>query len=97
VFVVEYIRHGARAHYETNVPLEFFKVKKSGYVTPKGKIDHLRIGQQRRQEYVYEKGLLSETYNPKEILSMATFVQRCSTSGQYYMKGLYPLEYAGFH
>lgn len=54
VFVFEYIRHGARSHYEDNVDMkEFFGAEKKGYVTPKGKADHYRIGQSRRREYVY--------------------------------------------
>ena len=52
VFVVEFIRHGARSHYEDNVPKEFFKVKKPGYVTTRGKVDHYRIGHDRRREYI---------------------------------------------
>jgi hypothetical protein len=88
---MEYIRHGARSHYEDNVPSEFFGGIKKGYVTQKGKIDHVRIGQARRKEYVQEKKLLSGEYNPREILSLSTFKQRCVTSGQFYLRGLYPL------
>jgi hypothetical protein len=40
VFVLEYIRHGARSHYEDNVDVKkFFGAEKKGYVTPKGKAD----------------------------------------------------------
>lgn len=97
IFVMEYIRHGARSHYEDNVNLaEFFQTAKKGYVTPKGKADMYRIGQHRRREYVDKKKFLSSTYNEEEILSLATFVQRCSTSGQYFMRGLYPLHVSRF-
>jgi hypothetical protein len=41
---------------------------------------------------VKDKNLLSVAYDPSEILSLSTFVQRCSTSGQYLLHGLYPLE-----
>ena len=43
-------------------------------------------------EYVNEKGFLSEQYNPKEVLAIATFKERCVASGQFFLKGLYPLE-----
>ena len=52
----------------------------------------MSIGHDRRKEYIKEKGLLSETYNPNEILSMSTFKQRCAVSGEYLLRGLYPLQ-----
>lgn len=39
LMVVEYMRHGARAHYEDNVPKEFFDGVKKGYLTRKGRVD----------------------------------------------------------
>ena len=39
VFVVEFMRHGARSHYEDNVPSEFFDGVKKGHLTRKGRID----------------------------------------------------------
>jgi hypothetical protein len=48
VFVFEYMRHGARSHYEDNVPKEFFDGVKKGYVTVKGKYDQIDIGILRR-------------------------------------------------
>jgi len=74
------------------VPASFFDGVNKGYVTNKGKADQLRIGGARRREYVDEKQFLSSTYNPNEILSLATFKERCVTSGQYYLRGLYPME-----
>ena len=74
------------------MPSSFFDGVKKGYVTRKGKADHSRIGAARRKEYVVEKKFLSEKFNPEEILSLSTFVQRCATSGQYLLRGLYPLE-----
>jgi hypothetical protein len=50
--VVEFMRHGARSHYEDNVPSEFFDGVKKGYLTRKGRIDQTRIGLARRNEYV---------------------------------------------
>lgn len=96
LFVIEFIRHGARSHYENNVPKSFFKTQKPGYVTAKGMAEHYRIGYHRRSEYVDNKHFLSEHYNQDEFLSLATFVQRCSTSGLYYLRGLYPLENVHF-
>jgi len=81
LFVIEFIRHGARSHYEDNVPASFFDGVKKGHVTKNRKVDHTRIGASRRKEYVTEKKFLSEKYTPSEILSLSTFVQRCSTSG----------------
>lgn len=42
--VVEFVRHGARAHYEDNVPDEFFGNVGKGGLTEKGRIESLRIG-----------------------------------------------------
>jgi len=67
------IRHGARSHYEDSVPPEYFDGVKKGYVTPKGSLEHRRIGFQRRKEYVQKKRFLSEEYKPSEILTMSTF------------------------
>jgi hypothetical protein len=92
IFVVEFIRHGARSHYEDNVPASFFDNVKKGYVTPKGKADQIHIGAKRRKEYINEKRFLtSENYNHNEILSIATFKQRCITSGEYFLHGMYPM------
>ena len=44
LFVVEYMRHGARSHYEDNVPKEYFDGVKKGYITKRGKIDQIRVG-----------------------------------------------------
>lgn len=86
------MRHGARSHYEDNVPKEFFDGAGKGHLTRRGRIDTLRIGQARRREYIEQKQFLSSTYNPKEIFSIATFKQRCIDSGKYFLQGLYPLE-----
>jgi len=86
------MRHGARSHYQDNVPASFFDGVKPGFLTRKGRIDQLRIGQQRRREYVLEKKFLRERYDPSEILSIATFRERCVESGQYFLRGLYPME-----
>lgn len=44
LMVVEFMRHGARSHYEDNVPKEFFDGVKKGYLTRKGRVDQTRIG-----------------------------------------------------
>jgi hypothetical protein len=67
------MRHGARSHYEDNVPKEFFDGVKKGYLTPKGRVDQIRIGAARSKEYIRDKRFLSEHYNEHEILSIATF------------------------
>lgn len=46
------MRHGARSHYEDNVPKEFFDGVKKGHLTRRGRIDQIRIGAARRREYV---------------------------------------------
>eukprot|EP00347_Sterkiella_histriomuscorum_P023311 403335134 len=92
VFLAEFQRHGARSHYEDNVPKAFFDGAKKGHLTRRGRIDQIRIGQARRQEYVEDKQFLSPDYNPKEILSISTFKQRCLDSGRHYLQGLYPLQ-----
>ena len=55
------------------------------------------IGFNRRKEYVNEKKLLKETYDPKEILSIATFKERCIESGLLFLRGLYPMNDLKFH
>jgi hypothetical protein len=52
----------------------------------------LRVGLERRREYVQGKKFLSENYDPDEILAMATFKQRCSLSGLFFIHGLYPTQ-----
>ena len=49
------------------------------------------IGFNRRKEYVDDKKLLKEAYDPKEILSIATFKERCIESGLWFLRGLYPI------
>ena len=49
------------------------------------------IGFDRRKEYVIDKKLLKEVYDPKEILSIATFKERCIESGLWFLRGLYPM------
>ena len=83
------IRHAARSHEEPHAQ-EFFGVSK-GYATPQGKIEAKRIGLQRRNEYVHEKKLLKEEYDPRQILSLSTFKPRCAVSGDFFLQGLYPL------
>jgi hypothetical protein len=92
VFVAEFMRHGARSHYQDNVPSSFFDGAKPGHLTRRGRIDQLRVGQARRREYINEKKFLSERYNPSEILSIATFRERCVESGRHFLQGMYPLE-----
>lgn len=42
--MAEYMRHGARSHYEDNVPSSFFDGVKMGYVTKRGRVDQIRVG-----------------------------------------------------
>ena len=50
------------------------------------------IGIERHQEYVVEKQFLSDTYDPKQILSVSTYYDRCAVSGEFYLHGLYPFQ-----
>ena len=54
-------------------------------------MQQIGIGLNRRKDYVVEKKLLSQDYQPKEILSIATFKERCLESGHWFLKGMYPL------
>ena len=96
LFVFEMIRHGARSvesRFSTFTPPGYFGPGVgNGEITDTGRIQHMSIGHQRRREYVKEKGFLSEKYDPSEILSMSTFKQRCAVSGEYFLRGLYPLQ-----
>lgn len=94
MFVFEMARHGARSHYmdSPNLPEGYFGPGvEAGFVTDLGKLQHMRNGLSRRQEYVVEKKLLSQNYDPNEILSLSTFKQRCAVSGEFMIHGLYPL------
>ena len=102
IFVVELARHGARTH-EFWSPIEdsYFQNSRGdkvgpGWLTDLGRIQHLRNGLSRRAEYVKAKKLLSEDFNPDEILSMSTFKQRCAVSGEHMMFGLYPMQDVSF-
>jgi len=70
----------------------FGKGVEDGFVTDIGKLQHMRHGLQRRNEYVKGKKFLSEEFNADELLSMSTFKQRCAVSGQFFLHGLYPLQ-----
>lgn len=65
---------------------------KSGELTDLGRRQHMRRGLNRRSEYVDGKKFLSENFNPDEILSVSTYVDRCVESGKYFLHGLFPLQ-----
>ncbi len=54
-------------------------------------MEQMDIGLERRVEYVIEKKLLREVYDPREIISIATFKERCIESGLWFLRGLYPM------
>jgi hypothetical protein len=89
--VADYMRHGARSHNEDNRDPSFFDGAQKGHLTHKGRVEQRRVGQQRRREYIKEKRFLKEEYDPSEILSIATFRERCIESGRHYLEGMYPL------
>ena len=92
LFVAEFIRHGARSHYEDNVPASFFGGIQKGHLTEKGRIESLRIGMQRRNEYVNTKKFLKEDQMRKEIVSISTFKERCLDTGKLVLQGMYPFQ-----
>ena len=94
VFVLELIRHGSRSHYlDSPIPKDFFgEGVEPGFLTEGGRLQHLRNGFNRRSEYIHGKQFLSSTFSPDEVLSLSTFKQRCAVSGEFFLKGLYPLE-----
>jgi len=96
VFVFEMIRHGSRSHImnlNSPVPPDFFgQDVQKGELTDLGRWQHIRRGLERRREYIHAKKFLSEDYNPKEIMSFSTSVQRCVESGKHFLHGLYPLQ-----
>jgi len=69
IFVFEMNRHGARSHEFKHlmgtVPADFFgKGLKPGYLTDKGRMEHMNIGLKRRNEYILGKHFLSEEFDP---------------------------------
>ena len=95
LFVFEMNRHGARSHYmgTSHLPTGFWGPGvKDGFLTWKGRVQHQQMGLSRREEYIKQKKLLSEKFDPKEILSMSTFKERCHDSGVFFLHGLFPLQ-----
>jgi len=52
----------------------------------------MQVGFARLQEYVVGKRLLSQDWTPEEVLSIATYKRRCVESGEYMLKGMYPMQ-----
>ena len=80
-FLVEFVRHGARAHYEDNVPASFFGGVGKGELTEKGKDESYRIGLDRKKEYIQGKRFLKQRNMKEEVISISTFKNRCLDSG----------------
>ncbi|KAH7718186.1 Histidine acid phosphatase family protein [Aphelenchoides avenae] len=86
------MRHGHRApghsfptdpYQESYWPLGFAEL------TAKGMEDQMELGQWMRQRYVDELGLLSKTYDRREVYVRSTDIDRAILSGQCQMVGLY--------
>ena len=99
ILVIELARHGARSHFMMNKSARsatiFEKGLKPEELTEKGRLQLLRKGLSRRQKYVKKLGFLKETYDPSEILAFSTYKSRCAHSGDYFIRGLYPMQLYG--
>ena len=85
--VFEVTRHGARGSLNTEYFNSTFWPR--GELTQVGKRQHYLIGQQVRDKYIKEKKLLSERYNPKEVLVRSTNMNRTIESALSQLVGLY--------
>ncbi len=86
------MRHAARSHYLDTRKPEFWGNIERGHLTTRGRWDQMEIGKHRKHEYVDEKGFVSEDYDPEEFLSISTFYERCRSSGEYYLRGMFPYQ-----
>lgn len=93
-FALEIFRHGARSPYlgfKKDMKTDLFSQVWSGFqeLTDVGKRQHYLLGFRNRQRYIVDNKLLSEVYNPMEILITSTDVNRTIDSASAQLQGLY--------
>jgi len=87
--VLQITRHGAR----TPNSFEFKPNQyphKSGELTSLGKIQQYYLGQEMRQRYVHKLALISQEFDPSEVVVKSSGKQRVVESAISFINGLYP-------
>ncbi|CDW77588.1 major acid phosphatase map (histidine-acid phosphatase) [Stylonychia lemnae] len=86
-FVIEFVRHGARAPIYSNAGN--FLVP-PGCLTAQGMRQRYLLGKMNRQRYIDEYKLVDDTYNPSQMYIQSTNVLRTIQSSYSELIGLYP-------
>lgn len=95
IFAMIHFRHGARAPItsgmnDDNIDGFGEKWDKPEVLTGIGERMHYLLGYRNRIRYIKEKKLLSEKYNPDELVVITTRVNRTIMSVSSHLQGLYP-------
>ena len=93
IFVATQFRHGARA--PLNLDSSYKDLQNQtwdnpGELTKIGKRMHYLLGRRNAKRYITNEGLLSEKFDPHEILVRSTDVNRTIESALVQLQGLYP-------
>lgn len=91
-FAFEIFRHGARAPTELDQNnLDYFKQKwaKKMELTSIGLRQHYLLGVRNRERLIEQNKLLSDSFNPKEIIVISTDTTRTLNSASAQLQGLY--------
>lgn len=90
IFVLEFIRHGARSPLRQDQFFPYTNWKAYGELTAAGERQHYLLGRLRRSQYIEKEGLLPEDYDSSLIYARSSDVRRTMMSLQSYLFGLYP-------
>lgn len=92
--VIEVFRHGARAPYKLENPLNFGSNWEIGaeQLTGLGERQQFLLGQKRRKEYIEDENFLPSIYEPGTIYAESTCTNRTIMSAYSHLYGMYPLE-----
>ena len=91
IFTMIHMRHGARSPVvEGQRDIFGEEWENPGELTPIGERMHYNLGLRNRNRYVTEKKLLSEKYDPSELVLMTTDYKRTIVSLSSHLQGLYP-------
>jgi len=94
IFAGTHFRHGARGPLKLSKDgLDLLGVnwKATGELTPVGKKMHYLLGLRNRQRYIIENKLLSEKFDPHELVVFSSDLNRTLLSVTSQLQGLYPI------
>ena len=90
ILVIEFIRHGARSPLKKDPFFPYDNWPLYGELTPAGERQLYLLGRLRRSQYIEEKDLLPNIYDPSLIYARSSDIRRTMMSLQSYLLGLYP-------